>query len=103
MSKRHFRRSNQDAAEYQTIQHHHKGQAQDDPDRNKNYLPAPRKKSIELKWDKDELERVHREEQLELKASLVLLLYRPDAEENADNGRNDERYKDKNPEVLVLI
>lgn len=85
LRQRHLRRSDQDAAENQAVQHHHQRQAQNYPDRHENDFPAPREEAVELQGDEDKLQSVHRQEQLELKASLVLLLDRPNAEEHADD------------------
>lgn len=102
LCKGHLGRPYEDAAENQAVEHHHERQTQDDPNRHEDDLPTPSQESVELQWDEDKLEGVDGQKQFQLEASLVLLLYRPNAEENADDTRHNQWDEHQDPEVLFI-
>ena len=72
-------------------------EAHDDPERYENDHPAPGDEAIQSQCDEDELNDVHRTEELQLKISIVL--HGPKADRNRKQRNKDKRYERQHPDM----
>jgi len=97
--QRDLRRAHHDATEDDVVQHADQAQAYNNPHWHEHHVPVPVDKAIQLQRQRDKLQRIDCQEELQLEGAIVL--HGPNAGAHAHHRAEDQRDEDQHPQVAV--